>query len=363
MNKTLIVVIGVMLTSRAAVAASIPAACEAAKQQEAGALRQCLHKAEQKLVTSGDPGTYGAAVDKCTGKFSAKWQLAEEKAIAKGGSCPSVADASNVESSITANVAYVTTALDTGDTTRLGCGNGVVDPGEDCDLGPSFGGATCASASGGTLRHRYARLRHRLRARHERLQALSRAARGRLLLAVRCDRTLLRRHLRRVRPRVRPGDRVLRRRERQQCKVCHGARRARRAPEHYREQWTARRRLLVRRERRGRFRDIRTTTSGTHYTSVRARARAGDGSRRRRWARARSTRSPRGPRLRHPRSARTRRACCRSGVSTPSLASGDCRAGRRRRAPRDLRRSRPCSCRKSGSAVRAVGAAAARDRG
>jgi hypothetical protein len=151
MNKTLIVVIGVMLTSRAAVAASIPAACEAAKQQEAGALRQCLHKAEQKLVTSGDPGTYGAAVDKCTGKFSAKWQLAEEKAIAKGGSCPSVADASNVESSITANVAYVTTALDTGDTTRLGCGNGVVDPGEDCDLGPSFGGATCASASGGTL--------------------------------------------------------------------------------------------------------------------------------------------------------------------------------------------------------------------
>jgi hypothetical protein len=145
------VLLTVLLTSRAAQATSIPASCEAAKQQLAGQLRQCLHKAEQKLVTSGDPATHDAAVTKCTTKFSAKWQQAEEKAVGKGGSCPSTAHDGDIDSSITAHVAYVTTALATGDTTRLACGNGVVDVGEDCDLGASFAGATCDSVSGGSL--------------------------------------------------------------------------------------------------------------------------------------------------------------------------------------------------------------------
>jgi hypothetical protein len=151
MHRIAVVLMSVLLASRAASAASIPTTCEAAKQQQAGLLRQCLHKAEGKLATTGDPGSFGTAVAKCTTKFSAQWQAAEQKAIDQGASCPTSGDASDVQSSITTNVGYVTTELETGDTTRLTCGNGVVDPGEDCDLATSFDGATCASASGGTL--------------------------------------------------------------------------------------------------------------------------------------------------------------------------------------------------------------------
>ncbi len=151
MHTLAVISISVLLTTQAASAASIPATCEAAKQQQAGLLRQCLHKAEQKLVTSGDLGPYGAAVAKCTTKFAAQWQGAEQKAIDDGGGCPTTGDASDVQSSITANVADLTTALATGDATALTCGDGVVGPGEDCDLGTPFGGATCASVSGGTL--------------------------------------------------------------------------------------------------------------------------------------------------------------------------------------------------------------------
>jgi len=92
----------------------------------------------------------GAAVAKCTTSFAAKWQKAEQKALDQGAACPSMGDEGAVRTAITAHVGCLASELATGDTTCLTCGDGVIDAGEDCDLG-TVGGATCASASGGTL--------------------------------------------------------------------------------------------------------------------------------------------------------------------------------------------------------------------
>ena len=150
MHTIAVAVLMVLLTSQAAAAASIPVKCQVAKQQEAGKLGACLHNTESKRITSGDPGAYGAAVTKCTTKFSAQWQKAEQKAVDQGASCQTTGDEAGVEGAITSHVGCLTTALATGDTACLTCGNGIIDAGEDCDLGTS-GGATCPSASGGTL--------------------------------------------------------------------------------------------------------------------------------------------------------------------------------------------------------------------
>ena len=150
MHTIAVAVLMVLLTSQAAAAASIPVKCQTAKQQEAGKLGACLHNAESKLVTSGDPGAYGAAVTKCTTKFSAQWQKVEQKAVDQGASCQTTGDEAAVEGAITSHVGCVTSELETGDTACLTCGNGIIDAGEDCDLG-TVGGATCPSVSGGTL--------------------------------------------------------------------------------------------------------------------------------------------------------------------------------------------------------------------
>ena len=131
-------------------AATIPVACQSAKQKEAGGLAKCLENAQSKLVSSGDAVAYGAAVAKCTTKFSDKWDGAEQKAIDKGGTCQTSADKTQVQESIEANVACIASALQTGDKTCLLCGNGAIEAGEDCDLG-TLGGATCATATGGAL--------------------------------------------------------------------------------------------------------------------------------------------------------------------------------------------------------------------
>jgi len=139
-----------LVAGGAALAASIPEICEGTKQKEAGKLAKCLHNAEGKRITSGDDAGYARTVDKCATKFSGHWQLAEQKAVDKGGACPTTGDGTIVLGSISAHVACVTSELETGTKRCLTCGNGVIDPGEDCDIG-TLGGATCASASSGTL--------------------------------------------------------------------------------------------------------------------------------------------------------------------------------------------------------------------
>jgi hypothetical protein len=139
-----------LVVGGAALAASIPDTCEATKQKEAGKLAKCLHNAAKKRITTGDTVGYAQSVDKCATKFSVHWQRAEQNAVDKGGACPTTGDGSSVLGSISAHVACVTSELDTGTTRCLTCGNGLIDPGEDCDIA-ALGGATCTSASGGDL--------------------------------------------------------------------------------------------------------------------------------------------------------------------------------------------------------------------
>ena len=73
-----------LATGGAALAASIPDACEATKQKEAGKFAKCLHTAEKTRITTGNDVKYAQTVDKCTTKFSSRWQLAEQKAVDKG---------------------------------------------------------------------------------------------------------------------------------------------------------------------------------------------------------------------------------------------------------------------------------------
>ncbi len=144
------VLVALSAVGRTALAASIPEVCQATKQKQAGALGKCLHLAERKLATSGDAAKYATTVGKCTAKFSAAWQAAEAKAVAKGGACPTTGDGPTVLDAITAHVACVTSEIASGPSTCLTCGNGVIDPGEDCDVGAP-GAGTCASATDGTL--------------------------------------------------------------------------------------------------------------------------------------------------------------------------------------------------------------------
>lgn len=141
-----------LLVCSPAFAASIPEVCEATKQKLVGALGKCLHGAEKKLATSGDTTKYTAAVGKCTAKFSASWQAAEQKAVDKGGACPTTGDGPTVLSAVTAHVACVTGDVTGGSSACLACGNGVIDAGEDCDIGAP-GTGTCDTATGGTQVH------------------------------------------------------------------------------------------------------------------------------------------------------------------------------------------------------------------
>lgn len=146
---TMAAVAAMVWSAGVATAATIPVACQSAKTKEAGNLAKCLQGAQSKLVTTGDSAAYAAAVTKCTDKFSGKWQDGEQKAIDKGGACQTSGDEAAVMASIQANVECIATALQTGDKSCLQCGNGVVDAGEDCDLGTMNGG-TCSTATGGT---------------------------------------------------------------------------------------------------------------------------------------------------------------------------------------------------------------------
>jgi hypothetical protein len=151
MNKlmTTATTAALVLSASISMAANIPVACQSAKTKEAGSLAKCLETAMSKFVTTGDAAAYGDAVTKCTGKFSTKWQGAEQKATDKGGTCKTTGDEAQVLASIQAKVACIATALDTGNKQCLLCGNGVIDAGENCDLG-ALGVGTCSTATGGT---------------------------------------------------------------------------------------------------------------------------------------------------------------------------------------------------------------------
>ena len=138
----------ILLTQGTASAATVPVACEASKQKEAGLLAKCLHKAEAKFAMTADAAARTDAVAKCESRFAGKWSGAEDKAVARGGLCQTVGDQAVVGDYVDEHLACLTTALESGDASCLNCGNGVLDAGEDCDFGQD-GTSSCGTETGG----------------------------------------------------------------------------------------------------------------------------------------------------------------------------------------------------------------------
>lgn len=121
--------------------------CQAAKNLAAGKYSACRQKAERALALNGDGTKYADAILKCEETFSNAWQKAIAQAGDAGATCldaPLVADQFKME--IDAASVAVATALEGGGLAT--CGNGVIEPGEDCDFGP-LADQTCSSATGG----------------------------------------------------------------------------------------------------------------------------------------------------------------------------------------------------------------------
>ncbi len=119
--------------------------CESLKLKFAGKYAFCRLGAESKAVKKNVAPDF----TKCDSKFSDKWTKIETKAGA--GICPSEGDAGSIAARITADANDLATLLAGG--TISECGNAIVDPGEDCDLGDD-GGQTCSSLgylAGGNL--------------------------------------------------------------------------------------------------------------------------------------------------------------------------------------------------------------------
>jgi hypothetical protein len=147
-----------MLAASAAAAATSPAACNAVKLTTAGKYGLCRLKAEAKGVKQGKAPDFTT----CDAAFTRAWSKAETRAGA--GVCPSEGDAAAVGVFVTRHADDLATALGGGAlpdhaaelaaceanaavceadlAAAVACGNGVVDPGEDCDFG-DLGTGTC----------------------------------------------------------------------------------------------------------------------------------------------------------------------------------------------------------------------------
>ncbi len=129
-----------LLWAGTALAAATPAQkCQMNKNKEAGKYAFCRQKAEGKLALKGDATKYAEAITKCETKYNTKWPKLEQKAVDKGGMCPSVADQAAIKASVDDHTAVIATALSgaglptcggfpaTGQTTAYG-------PGSDGDV-------------------------------------------------------------------------------------------------------------------------------------------------------------------------------------------------------------------------------------
>ncbi len=114
--------------------------CEAAKNKEAGKYAFCRQKAEQKAIKKAEAPDYS----KCDTKLLDKWTKAEQKAIDKGEPCIDSISGPDIQSFVTTHSDAVAAALGGG--ALPACGDGDIDPGEDCDLG-TLNGETCDSAT------------------------------------------------------------------------------------------------------------------------------------------------------------------------------------------------------------------------
>jgi hypothetical protein len=115
--------------------------CEAAKLNAAGKYGACRLGAEKKAVLKGTPPDY----TKCDANYTKAWDKADSK---YGVACPTSGDRAAIQTQTTQDAAAVTAELAG---TPL-CGNGAIDPEEQCD-GSNLNGETCTTLgySGGTL--------------------------------------------------------------------------------------------------------------------------------------------------------------------------------------------------------------------
>lgn len=117
----------IIISSTATFAADPVVKCEAGKLKESSKYAACRLKADAKAVTTGEAADY----TKCESKFTDKWGSLEDTALP--AVCPSDGDVGTMNTRITTDTAEIATLL-AGGTIEV-CGDGVIDAGEDCDLG------------------------------------------------------------------------------------------------------------------------------------------------------------------------------------------------------------------------------------
>ena len=124
-------------------AATPEAQCQSGKNKAAGSYVACRHKAEAKLATSGDTAKYATSIAKCESKLASTWAKHEANAASKGSACldgaSTVPQFKAVMDDHTANVADALAGNG-----PVGCGNGFLNAGEQCDTN-NLNGATCVS--------------------------------------------------------------------------------------------------------------------------------------------------------------------------------------------------------------------------
>jgi hypothetical protein len=119
--------------------------CESSKLKTAGKYAFCRGKADAKAVKTGTTPDYS----KCDEKFTLKWGIAENNS---GGACPSNSDESAIQTLITVDANRIAACLSGTCPPGGTCGDGIVQTGEECDLG-TLDGETCVSEgfAGGNL--------------------------------------------------------------------------------------------------------------------------------------------------------------------------------------------------------------------
>lgn len=148
-----------MLTWAAAVWAAPPPdeVCLAGKEVAAGEYAECRLRAEATFVLNGRMDDYEKAIAECDERLLTKFALLESQAVQAGGECPTVGDAAEMLALITGDTNAIAAALG-GAPMGAVCGNGMLEPGEECEWGnPGIDegnpgrAASCASATGGWL--------------------------------------------------------------------------------------------------------------------------------------------------------------------------------------------------------------------
>jgi hypothetical protein len=125
----------VLLTASVAHPVTPADKCEAAKLKIAGKYDLCRLLAEAKAAKTGGMPDFST----CDSAYSTRWTQAEMKA---GGMCPSNGDAAAIQAFLSQGTTALGVAL--AGAMLPTCGNGVIDPGEQCDQS-NLNGQTCAS--------------------------------------------------------------------------------------------------------------------------------------------------------------------------------------------------------------------------